>query len=218
MQTKSSYGVLKWALLAGVAASLASACVVSSGDGNDDDTDITEGGDGNTNTGGKATGGGGSKATGGTGTNAGAPSSDAGEPATGTGGAAPSTFVPGECQVDVDPITPTVEANCDADAADSECIKCVKLQACSEYGTCFGTGPATACSVGQTEGAPGQFVCVSECFKAGAAAAVDADELLSDCASTCDECGSGGLNDETTALIAAANDAGTCQTECFPFE
>jgi hypothetical protein len=218
MQTKSSYSVLKWAFLAGLSACLASACVVSSGDGNDDDTDITEGGDGgtNNNTAGKSTGGGGSSSAG-TNSSSGAPTTDGGEPATGTGGM-PSTFVPGECQVDVDPITPTEEANCDAADGDSACIACVKLQACSEYGTCFGTGPATACSVGQTEGAEGQFVCVSECFKAGAAAAIDADMLLGECAAQCDECGSGGLNDETTDLIAAANDPGTCQDECFPFE
>ena len=219
MQTKSSYRVLKWAFLSGMAMSLATACVVSSGDGDDDGTDLTDGGDGGTNTtAGKSSGGGGSssggttagsKATGGS-------SDDGGEPAMPSGGT-PSTFVPGECQTD-EPLQPTMLPVCDEAAGDTACLKCLKLQACDEFKTCFGEEPSTACSVGMTAGADGQFACVTKCFADGAAGAVDADMLLGECASQCDECGTGGLNDETSALIEAGNDPAKCQSDCFPFE
>jgi hypothetical protein len=215
MHMKSSYRLLKWTFLAGAALTLASACVVSSGDGNDDDTDITEGGDGGTSsTGGKASSGSsaGGSSSGAT-SEGGMSTTDGGEPAT---GGTPSTFEPGECQVD-EMIQPTVLPVCDAADGDSDCIKCVKLQACDEYKTCFGEEPATACGRGMTEDSLGQFDCVVKCFDDGAAEALDADELLADCAAECDECNSGGLNDETTDIIAAANDPETCQIECFPF-
>jgi hypothetical protein len=221
MQTKTSYGVVKWMLVAGMACSLASACVVSSGDGDDDDTPFDDGGDGGTNatTAGKSSGGGGSSSggTAGSKSDGGTPGStdDGGEPATG-GGGTPSTFVPGECQVD-EAITPTVEPMCVEASGDDDCMKCIKLQACEEYQVCFGEEPATACSVGMTEGADGQFDCIRKCFAEGAANAVDADELLLDCSATCDECGTGGVNDETTDLIIQANDPEKCQAECFPF-
>ncbi|HKY35896.1 MAG TPA: hypothetical protein VJN18_08155 [Polyangiaceae bacterium] len=220
MQTKSSYGVLKWAFLAGVTACLASACVVSSGDGNDDDTDIIEGGDGGTSTttGGKSTGG---KSSGGAGSggthSSGAPTTDGGDP--GMGGAPPSGFVPGICQGPADEApTPTVEPTCDAVAGDSACIACVKLKACPAYQTCFGEAPHTACSVGATEGAPGQFVCVSDCYKAGVANAVDLDMLLQECSVMCDDCADGLLNDETGVLIGEARMTANCEAECFPTE
>lgn len=220
MQTKSSYRVVKWMFLAGMACSLATACVVSSGDGIDDDTDFDDGGDGGTNsTAGKtSTGGGGSSSTGGSKSDGGTPSADdGGEPATGGGGMPGSTFVPGVCQLD-EPITPTVEPMCVEASDDDACIKCVKLQACEEYQVCFGEEPSTACSVGQTEGADGEFDCIRKCFTDGAAAAIDADELLTDCAIECSNCESGLPNDETSTLVDAANDPAKCQAECFPFE
>lgn len=220
MQKKTSYGVVKWMFLAGVACSLASACVVSSGDGDDDDTPFDDGGDGGTNntTAGKSsTGGGGSGNTAGSKTDGGTPSSeDGGEPATG-GGGMPSSFVPGACQVD-EPLTPTVEPACVEASGDDACIKCIKLQACEEYQVCFGEEPSTACSVGQTEGADGEFDCIRKCFAEGAADATDADELLADCAVDCSNCESGLPNDETSLLVDAANDPTTCQDDCFPFQ
>jgi len=217
MQTNSSYSVLKWAFLAGVTACLASACVVSSGDGNDDDTDITEGGDGGTSstTGGKSTGGGGSSSAG-TNSSSGA-TSDAGEPGMGTGGTPPGGFVPGMCMDGVDPVTSTVEPSCDPVAGEDACIACIKAQACTEFKACFGEEPTSACGVGQTEGSDGQFLCISKCFAANEMGALDEAELLGDCAVQCNDC-PGEINDETNDLITVANDPGTCQEECFPFE
>lgn len=220
MQTKTSYRVVKWMLLAGMACSMATACVVSSGDGDDDDTNFDDGGDGGTNTtaGKTSTGGGGSGgSSGGSKADGGMPAmTDGGEPNMSTGGM-PSTFVPGECQVD-EPLQPTLLPVCDEAAGDSACTKCLKLQACDEFKTCFGEEPSTACSVGPTEGAPGEFECIRACFAAGAAAATDADELLTDCTIECSNCESGLPNDETNTLIEAANDPAKCQAECFPFE
>jgi hypothetical protein len=219
MQTKSSYSVLKWAFLAGVIASTASACVVSSGDGDDEDTDITEGGDGGTssNTAGKSTGGGGSSAgtTAGS-SSSGAPTTDGGEPAMGTGGM-PSGFVPGMCMDGVDPVTSTVEPSCDPVDGEDACIACIKAQACTEFKACFGEEPTSACGVGQTEGSDGQFLCISKCFAANEMGSLDEAELLGDCAVQCNDC-PGEINDETNDLITVANDPGTCQEECFPFE
>lgn len=218
MQTKTSYRVVKWMFLAGMACSMATACVVSSGDGDDDDTPFDDGGDGGTNTtaGKTSTGGGGSGgSSGGSKADGGTPAADGGEPNMSTGGT-PSTFVPGACQVD-EAITPTVEPMCVEASGDDDCIKCVKLQACEEFQVCFGEEPSTACSVGQTEGAPGEFDCVRQCFAAGADAAADPDELLTDCAVECSNCESGLPNDESSALIDAANDPAKCQAECFPF-
>jgi hypothetical protein len=69
-----------------------------------------------------------------------------------------------------------------------------------------------------TEGADGQFLCVSKCFAANESGELDVDELLLSCASDCDECGSGGLNGETTDLIDATYVDAVCLNECFPFE
>lgn len=222
MQTKTSYGVVKWMFLAGMTCSLASACIVSSGDGDDDDTPFDDGGDGGTTpSGGKSGSGGGGSSSGGTAgskSDGGMPNTiDGGEPGAGGGGMPSSTFVPGECQVN-EPLTPTLEPACVEAAGDDACMKCIKLEACEEYQVCFGEEPTTACSAGMTEGADGQFVCVQKCFKDGAAAATTAEELMEECYSQCDECGSGGLNEESFLLIMEANQAETCQDECFPFQ
>ena len=116
-----------------------------------------------------------------------------------------------------DLLTPTVEPSCDPVASDDACVACLKAQACTEFKVCFGEEPTTACGVGQTEGADGQFLCISKCFAANEAGSLDEAELLGDCAVQCNDC-PGELNQETNDLIAVANDPGTCQAECFPFE
>jgi hypothetical protein len=107
---------------------------------------------------------------------------------------------------------------CDAKDGDDACIACVKEEACTQVLPCFGSNPTTACSVGMTEGADGQFDCIRKCFVAGAADATDAMDLLYECGVECDECGTGGPNGETLDLVDAANDPEKCQAECFPFE
>ncbi|HYJ11909.1 MAG TPA: hypothetical protein VEX18_22950 [Polyangiaceae bacterium] len=126
-------------------------------------------------------------------------------------------FTAGLCQ-EIDPISPALPASCADSVGDSDCVACVKVQVCDEYQTCFGQQPATACSTGTQPQQAGQFVCTTECFAANSNGAVDADELLVDCAAQCSQCPAMLLNEETIALIEAANDSQTCQSECFPFE
>ena len=217
MQT-TSYRVLKWTLLAGVAASMATACVVTSGDGDDD---IFDGGEsGSSTTAGKTTGGssagsndGGKTSTGGGG------SSTAGTTTTGGDGGTGSSYVPGLCQAD-DP-TPTSEPSCSPKATDEglTCKICLKSMCCTDWQTCYGDTPTTACGWGQTEDAPGQFDCIQKCFVDGAADATDADVLLGDCAAMCanqcDNPDNGLIMDSTSSLVDCANT--NCQDDCFPF-
>ena len=148
MQTKSSFRVVKWSLLAAVVASLASACVVTSGDGDIDDN-FGEGGDGgtNSNTAGTKSAGSsnGGSSNGGTKSDAGETGSDGGTPGMGMAGSGnPGTFVPGECQVDEPLNSNGTLALCDEAAGDDDCTKCLKDKVCPEYMACFGTDPATA--------------------------------------------------------------------------
>lgn len=224
MQMKSSYGALKWSLVLGVAASLATACVVTSGDGGGGGGDAFGGEGGTTTTAGTSTTGGttagtaGTKATGGGGS-----TSTAGTTAAGGEGGAASGYVPGLCQAD-DP-TPTVEPSCALlpkdDEMGRECVKCMKAQCCTEWKTCFGNTPTTACGFGPTDGDLGQFECIINCFATNKDNETDANMLLSDCtagcANQCDAVDNGLPLDATNALVDCANKAGTCQAECFPF-
>jgi hypothetical protein len=222
MQT-TSYRVLKWTLFAGFAASMATACVVTSNDGGDDIFDGGESGSSNNDAGKTSTQGGTSAGTGGkTSTGGGGSSTTAGTAGTtaagGEGGNA-STYVPGLCQAD-DP-TPTMVPSCapdDKDAKDA-CRKCMRASCCDEWQTCYGDSPKTACGWGPTETANSQFECIRECFDKGAATATDPDMLLADCgagcAVQCDDADGGLIMDSTSALVECANTA--CSDECFPF-
>ena len=221
--TKTSYRVLKWTLLAGIASSLAIACTVTTGGSVDDDggeggTSSKAGTDsgGTTADAGKPAGGGGSGA--GTGGNA----AGTGGTTAGMGGMA-STYEVGKCQAD-NP-TPSVEPSCDPDAVkdkDNPCQVCMKAKCCSAWKTCFGSEPTTACFHGPSEDAakdPGQFDCIRFCFDDGAAMATDANELLADCAGKCaqqcDAPDNGAIMDSTNDLVACAST--DCVDECFPF-
>lgn len=221
MQTKSSYRVLKWALVASVVASFVTACVVKEGD--PDDIDFGDGGDGNTptagtksdageaTTGGKATGGGGSGGQSTAGKANGGDTSMGGEP---------STYVPGECQ-DKDP-TPTLVPSCDPKDNDEgqTCKICLKSKCCDAWQTCYGDSPTSACGWGTTEDALGQFDCVQQCYVKGAAAATDFDDLLDmcqgECLNQCEATDQGFVTDITNTLVGCAQDS--CADECFPVE
>jgi hypothetical protein len=227
----ASYRLLQWVMLGGIAASIATACVVSEGDGDDDDTNIDDAGESSgakAGRGGGSNGGaGGSKAgstSGGmiTGGSSGAPS-DGGMPA---GGA---SYEPGLCEENA-PIEPTMVPSCDLNAADDEpdnaCRKCMKTRCCTSWKTCYGEAPTTACGWGATEEAAGQFDCVVRCFFEGAATAGDSDALFQECGMNCgNQCGAL-LNSETNDLLACAyagedetpNGTDDCSAECFPFE
>jgi hypothetical protein len=221
MQTKSSYRVLKWTLLVGTAASLATACVVTtSGDGGGDGGEISFGGDGTSTSGKTSTGG--STATAGTTSTGGSAgtSTTAGTGTAGGEGGAASDYVPGLCQVD-DP-TPTSLPFCDPDAVrdkDQPCKICMKAECCDEWQTCYGDTPKTACGWGPTETAPGQFDCIQQCYLKTPNASDDVQGTLQDCESTCllqcaEKDTDGFALNDTQALLGCAQDK--CLTECFP--
>ncbi len=222
MQVNPSYRALKWTLsLVGIAASLG-ACVVTSGDGGGDDA---VGGDGSTSTAGTsstagtASGTAGTKATGGSGGSTSGGTAAGGAP----DGAGGDAYVPGLCEADSP--TPTVEPSCAPatadDAAGRECLKCVKAKCCTEWKSCFGNTPTTACGFGDTADADGQFECVLNCFGENKANETDADKLLGDCTAgctnQCDTADNGLPLQSTNDLIDCANTAANCQADCFPF-
>ena len=220
MQTKSSYRVLKWTLLVGTAASMATACVVTSGT-----VDSSDGGEGGTTatTAGKASTGGNATAGKATGGSSAGTTSTAGKTSTGgnsDGGAAPEPFEVGACQADAK--TPSVQPSCSPDAEKDKgnpCQVCMKNKCCSEWKDCFGSEPTTACFHGAKAEDPGQFDCIHFCFLDGAAAATDPDMLLADCgamcANQCDMPDNGLIMDSTSALVECANK--DCTNDCFPF-
>jgi hypothetical protein len=222
MQVKPSYRALKWSLLlVGIAASLG-ACVVTEGNGGDDDA---FGGDSGTSTAGtKSTAGdsgtAGTKTTGGSGGSGGTAGTSAG--GSPDGGSA-DAYVPGLCEADSP--TPSVEPSCAPVAADDtaghECAKCVKAKCCTEWQTCFGNTPTTACGFGPTADADGQFECVLNCFGDNKDNETNADDLLTSCVAgcnnQCDTADNGLPLESTDALVACANKPTTCQAECFPF-
>lgn len=223
MQTKSSYRVLKWTLMAGVMASLG-ACVVTSGDGGDDPfgdggesgsstttagKTSTAGSGGSTSTAGKpSTGGGGSAST--AGTSAGG--------AAGEGGAGGERYVPGVCDDDLAvPSKPQDTAlNADDEKPFYACRKCLKVGCADAWGTCYGDTPTSACGSGSTEDAPGQFECIRTCFVKDTSGD-DTLTVLGKCESEClDQCAvkdQGFATGDTQELLACGQDK--CLADCF---
>jgi hypothetical protein len=215
MQTKSSYRVLKWTLLMGAVASLATACVVTSGDGDDDD--FGEGGEGgSTTTAGKTSTGG--STSGKTSTGGGGSTSTAGTTAAGGEGGAASGYVPGKCEVDL--ATPSMLPSCELDAKDDNpanaCRTCLKTQCCDSWKTCFGDTPTTACGSGATEAADGQFECIRGCYlddMSGDDPEMVLGECESMCLGQCKDKDDGFALTDTQALLGCGQDK--CLTECF---
>lgn len=233
MQTKS-YRFLKWTLLACVSASLASACVVTTGDGGGDDF-FDEGGEGgsSTNTAGKtASGGAGTSATAGSGGKA-SGGGGSGTTAGSSGGGTAPAYVPGLCDAatpdQVEGPTPTEPADATITADDEKpanaCRKCMKEKCTEEWSTCYGSAPTIACGSGATKDADGQFDCILGCFFDGAQDPMGtAEDLISDCSDMCtNQCAdedNGNVTVHTSALVECANDsdpAKGCQADCFPF-
>jgi hypothetical protein len=208
MQT-TSYRVLKWTLFAGFAASMATACVVTSGDGGDDISVGGESGSSNNDAGKTST-------TGGTSAGTGGKTSTGGGGSSTTAGTAGTTSAGGEGGA-----ASTMEPSCSPKATDDgqTCKICLKSKCCSDWQACYGDTPTTACGWGPTEKAPGQFDCITKCFTDGAANAVDAEALLGSCtagcAQQCDNADNGLIMDSTNSLVDCANSM--CADECFPF-
>jgi hypothetical protein len=224
MQTKSSYRVLKWTFILGAMASLGSACVITSGDG-DPDGEGGEGGStaeaGTTST----TAGKGGAASAGKGGSGG---STAGTPSTPAAGAGGEGFMGGLCDADEpDPmkfIESTMFPSCAPAASDQgqDCKKCLKEECCNAWQVCYGSEPHIACGWGPNDAdEPGQWDCLQNCFVDNDSDATDPDELLATCSAACtNQCEAddgGNILVATSDLIACANDPATCQAECFPF-
>jgi hypothetical protein len=220
MQKKFPYSVLKWTLMLGVASSMATACVVTSGDG----SGLGDGGEGNENTGNVGNAAGEPNSNGGTtsaGTSSGgsatAGSSTAGTTAAGGEGGGAAAYVPGQC-MDQSP-TPSSEPSCDTSTGNqAECSKCLKTKACTLYKECYGTGPTSACGYGPVEGDGGQFQCILDCFNKNEDNIALADDLFASCGAGCAlQCDvDGAIMDVTNDLADLAYK--DCNAECFPFE
>lgn len=219
MQKKFPYSVLKWTLMLGVASSMATACVVTSGDG----SGLGDGGDGNNNTGnvgneaGETSSGGSSAGKGGSGGSATAGSSTAGSTAAGGEGGGGSTYVPGLCMADAP--TPSIEPSCDTSTGNqNECSKCLKTKQCTLYKECFGTAPTTACGYGPVEGDGGQFQCILNCFAENKDDIALPDDLFAACGAGCAlqcEAADTAITDVTNELADKAYT--DCNAECFIF-
>lgn len=214
---KSSYRVLKWTFLVGAFATLGSACVVTSGDG-DDDFIGDAGESGSSTTAGKATTAGtGGSATAGTSTGGKGGTATAGTNAGGAGGEV-SSYVPGLCQDDSP--TPSSVPSCAHDAKDEDpanaCRTCLKDNCCDLWQTCFGDTPTTACGSGATEDADGQFECIRGCYLDDMSAD-EPDDVLTRCQDMClGQCSDkdqGFVLDDTNLLVGCGQDS--CLVECF---
>jgi hypothetical protein len=224
MQKKFPYSVLKWTLLLGVASSLATACVVTSGDG----TNISLGGEGNNTTDGGEPSSGGSTSTAGKGGSGGSTStagkggtSSAGTTSMGGEGGTSAAYVPGKCQVDA--VTPASEPSCDdAKPMEDPCRVCLRTKACSQWQACYAENPTTACGFGPKEDDGGQFGCILTCFFDNKAGETDPDKLFADCSAGCAlQCD--GADKDQGLIMDSTNDlAGEayskCNAECFPFQ
>jgi hypothetical protein len=236
MQTKS-YRLLKWTLLACVSASFASACVVTTGDGDDFFDDGGEGGTNNNTAGTKTnTGGGGKTTTAGTssGGNAtgggGAATAGTGGSSAGSGGTAPA-YEAGICDsasTELEGPTPADPAdatlNADDNRPENACRKCLKTNCTDEWSTCYGEDPRIACGWGPAnDDQDGQFDCILGCFADGAEDPMGtATELVEECTAMCNnQCedeDNGNVMFHTSVLVGCANDADTgCQADCFSF-
>jgi hypothetical protein len=226
MQTKSYYRLLNWTLMACVAASLATACVVTTGDGDDDD-DFSFAGDNDSGTSGKTstTGGAGSSGTAGT---AGTTSGNGGSAGTsttagtgGTGGTGVDENV-GICMGNDDP-EPTELPNCDPDDKDDDdaCRKCMRATCCTEWKTCYGDSPHIACGWGAdpADDYEGQFDCIRNCYAEKIETAPDDEsKIKEDCSFEClKQCDSDGvIMDATNDLLSCVGEDFDCNATCFP--
>ena len=227
MQTKSSYGVLKWTFILGAMATLGSACVITSGDGTNDGeggeggTSISEAGKTSTaGTGGTSSAGKGGSSTSGSGgvaTTAGA----------GGAGGEDGGYMAGLCDA-AEPdlskgILPTKFPSCAPAASDTgqDCKKCLKDKCCDAWQNCYGSEPHIACGWGPTEAADGQWDCIANCIVDNETGEATPGELLTTCTASCtNQCEAedgGNILVATSDLITCANDPETCEAECFPF-
>lgn len=228
MQTKTSYRTLKWTLFMGLAATLASGCVVSTGDGSDDDVKI-EGGDNTGNTGNKGGKGGTSAGMGGSNGGTGGTENPGGSGGDG-GGPVTDPDYPGVCDSSLDtPSEIDPVGACTANDADNDCGACLKQKCCDTFAACYGKNPTSACGYGPSPSNDlGQFDALLNCYDEKNDGVLTIDEILLECdAEALNQCAATDdfLNEDTMDLVACAlngedddPDAGNddCRDVCFP--
>lgn len=223
MQTKSSYRVLKWTFILGAMATLGSACVITSGDG-DDEGEGGESGSSTAEAGKATTAGTGGTASAGRGGSGGGSAGTTTTPAAGAGG---EGYMVGLCDADEPDLTkgisPTKFPSCAPSANDQgeDCKKCLKDKCCEQWQVCYGSEPHIACGWGPTEADDGQWDCIANCIIDPDSDAATPAELLTTCTASCtNQCEAedgGNILVATSDLITCANDPATCESECFPF-
>jgi hypothetical protein len=213
--------VLKWTFMVGALTTLATACVVSAGDGSGDITG--DGGEAGTSStaGTNSTAGTSSTAgKGGTGGSAGSGTSGSATAMAGAdaGGAGGEVYVPGVCDDDlaVPSMPRDTTLNADDETPAYACRKCLKTNCATAWSTCYGEAPTAACGYGSTEDAPGQFECIRTCFLDDMSAD-DTETILSNCESQClDQCADkdqGFATADTQELLGCGQES--CLVECF---
>lgn len=217
MQTKSSYRVLKWTFIVGTLVSLG-ACVVTTGDGGDDD--FSDGGESGSSTTAGKTSTAGSTATAGKTSTGGTGGTSTVTPSAGAGGDGGAAYVPGLCQAD-NP-TPSSLPVCDLNDDDKKdvafaCRACLKSNCCDSWQTCFGDTPTTACGSGPTEDADGQFECIRNCYLDDMSGN-DPEMVLGECEGKClgqckDKDTDGFALTDTQDLLGCGQEK--CLAECF---
>lgn len=227
MQTKFSYRAVKWTMFMGMAAALASACVVSTGDGDGKDIIVDGGESGSSSTSGtKNTGGTKAGSSGSGGTSAGTSGSST---AGGEGGSGGEPYVPGFCEAD-SVKTPSMLPSCDAKPDDNDCGACLKVKCCDSLQACYGTEPTSACGYGpKSEEDLGQFDCIIACYEENADGVKSQAEVITDCAGECAlqcaDVGDGLINGDTQDLLDCAQNGedgdmamgmDDCNDVCFP--
>jgi len=86
-----------------------------------------------------------------------------------------------------DGATPTMEPSCDPSANDAgkDCKICLKAKCCSDWQTCYGETPTTACGWGPTEADDGQFDCIQQLLRRWRYGCDERRRLLTECAGKC---------------------------------
>ena len=183
-QTKSYWRLV--AVASVVSAFVASACVVTTGDGDDDGSSAGEAGAAGAHTAGAANAGAGAAGSAGSaGAHAGAAGLGAGE-----GGAPPTSF---QCDPAEGGAVGT-PYGCEPDDVNDSCQTCIQSKCCSEYSACNAYNPGNQCGWGGPAKLPsgkdypgGEAICIQQCIKEGVeASGTDPDaELVGTCAAGC---------------------------------
>ncbi len=183
---------------------MASACVITSDDGDDENGEGGEGGDESTGgrrpTGGASTGG---RATGGTGTGGATGGTSTGGAS--TGGAATGGTI-NAC--DVDEFEPA--DTCEFDDSDA-CSMCLSSNCCAEIKSCYADDPVqNRCGYGITDDSLSEFECASQCLLD--IGDIPTQDDIDDCVGSCMTCADVRTLDTASLTHCLAD---SCYEECL---